>query len=457
MLASCGAWVAAEVLAPDSAQVTQPHATPSQSRTGLRPRVKTETCTECHADLAGRPVTHAPVAQGRCTDCHTYTSIEQHQFRLKAPTETLCLACHQPTPGRHVHAPVADGDCLACHDPHGSDHPTMLVADAGRGLCISCHDDYLDRDFVHGPVAVQACLVCHEPHAGPNAGLLTAPPERLCFDCHAEKQPIGSAARHLHKPMSDGCTGCHDPHASGFRFQLQDEGSDLCLSCHDGVKHVLATSAVTHAPLSQDNGCATCHDPHFTALPYLQKKKQPQLCLECHAEPVTASDGTVLADMAALLTENPNHHGPIRQGSCTACHQAHGSNHFRLLLKESPADFYTSFKTERYALCFSCHLSGLVEDRSGTGLTGFRDGDLNLHWVHVNREKGRTCRACHDVHASKNPFHIRESVPFGSSGWMLDINFQQNDEGGQCASACHKLKTYRRSATPAGEGRAISR
>jgi predicted CXXCH cytochrome family protein len=252
--------------------------------------------------------------------------------------------------------------------------------------------------------------------------------------------------------MADGCTTCHDPHASDTRYQLHDAAPDLCFSCHDGIENLVGTAAVVHGPTLGGDSCVGCHDPHFTRLPYLQRTTQPALCLDCHNQPLETADGRVLVDMALLLDENPNHHGPIREGTCTACHQPHAAEHFRLLFMDYPQEFYAPFQVERYALCFSCHLSDLVQDRSGTGLTGFRDGDLNLHWLHVNQEKGRTCRACHEVHASKRPFHIREAVPFGASGWMLEINFAQSTNGGSCTPACHKARTYSRSA-PAPGGR----
>ena len=86
-------------------------------------------------------------------------------------------------------------------------------------------------------------------------------------------------------------------------------------------------------------------------------------------------------------------------------------------------------RIDQYKLCFNCHAPDLVLQPQGTGLTGFRDGDKNLHWLHVNQQKGRTCRACHEVHASREPFHIRESVPFGTGGWMLAINFSSDADG----------------------------
>jgi hypothetical protein len=46
------------------------------------------------------------------------------------------------------------------------------------------------------------------------------------------------------------------------------------------------------------------------------------------------------------------------------------------------------------------------------------------------------------VHASKNPFHIRDQVPFGMKGWMLEIGFKQMPTGGLCAPGCHKPQEY---------------
>ena len=78
-------------------------------------------------------------------------------------------------------------------------------------------------------------------------------------------------------------------------------------------------------------------------------------------------------------------------------------------------------------------------------LTDFRNGDRNLHHVHVNRErKGRTCRACHETHASSRDKHIRDSVPFGEGGWELPIGFERRANGGSCAPGCHTPYAYDR-------------
>jgi predicted CXXCH cytochrome family protein len=146
--------------------------------------------------------------------------------------------------------------------------------------------------------------------------------------------------------------------------------------------------------------------------------------------------------VSALLKDNPHQHGPIREGGCTACHQPHAGEHFRLLAADYPPEFYAPFNIDRYALCFKCHMPELVLKEEGKGVTRFRNGDVNLHWLHVNREKGRTCRACHEVHASRNPFHMRDAVPFGTKGWLLEVGFKQTARGGTCEPGCHAPKDY---------------
>jgi len=323
-----------------------------------------------------------------------------------------------------------------------------------KGLCLDCHqDDYNNRDYVHGPVAVGACTVCHSAHTSSFKNLLLDSPERICLQCHEELKPSALEKRHMHKPMVDGCITCHDPHASDNRFQLQDAVPGLCVKCHDWVPETMKSAKFVHGPFKDQGGCTQCHNPHFSSISKLQRTTQPDLCLNCHDKPIEANDGRMLVDMKTFLKENPDHHGPIREGSCTMCHHPHTSEHKSLLVKSYPEEFYAPFEIERYQLCFTCHQADMVTDERGTGLTNFRQGDKNLHFVHVNREKGRTCRACHDVHASKLPDHIRESVPFGSSGWMLDINFSKMISGGSCAPACHKERTYDRSGavqTPDG-------
>jgi len=410
------------------------------------------TTTGCHTDIVNRNFMHTPVVDSKCLACHEYAIAENHLFLLKKPGNELCIDCHTERPkGLVVHKPVVDGDCLSCHDPHGSQHKAVLRKDL-TSLCLDCHEeDYGKFDFVHGPVAAGACVICHEAHSSSFDGLLTDRPDRLCINCHENLVATGKEKRHMHKPMKEGCITCHDPHASNTKLQLHAPVPNLCLKCHDWVQEVFDNAKVLHKPFQEADGCTQCHNPHFSTLDNLQKQSQPELCLKCHDKPVVTSDGRTLINMKKFLEENPDHHGPIREGSCTMCHHPHASEEPNLLMKAYPQEFYVPFEIEQYALCFGCHQSDLVTDEQGVGLTKFRNGDQNLHWLHVNREKGRTCRACHEVHASKRPSHIREAVPFGSSDWMLELNFMQTPTGGSCAPGCHKPKEYSRIQFPLNE------
>ena len=379
-------------------------AAPSAAPALQKPTTVTQQCaTEtCHASIVGREVMHEPVAQQKCLECHQYDEPREHRFKSAFPKDQQCGNCHDVKHGAVVHQPVQEGKCTVCHDPHGSAYKGILVTDL----------------------------------------------RKLCLNCHREVIPKKDEAASIHAPVKDNCTSCHDPHASDVKNELKQALPDLCFSCHKNVKEALATSLAVHGAATGVGGCETCHAAHSSKLRNLERQPQLQLCLSCHGRILKTADGRTLPDMAALLKENPVHHGPIRLGSCTACHQPHAGSHFRRLIADYPGEFYAPFNIELYGLCFRCHVPGLVLQPVGTGVTMFRDGEKNLHRLHVNQSKGRTCRACHEVHASKEAFHVRESVPFGPGNWMLAINFKPTPTGGSCAPGCHAEMKYENGGRP---------
>ncbi len=413
--------------------------------------------SECHGDLVRREHLHVPAAQRKCTACHSLRSAEAHTFDLRLPADRLCTQCHTLKRPDFLHAPVRDGNCTACHDPHGSEHRFMLRADPVEDLCRNCHDTQKSpsRAFIHAPVAAGTCVLCHEAHGSWQPHLLVESGRGLCTSCHASVERAFRGGSSLHEPAAEGrCTACHDPHAADHPMQLAADTPELCNSCHPEIQERIVNAATVHEVVRTDRSCANCHDPHAGAYDKLLASAPSDLCLTCHDRTIPMADGVALQDLAKLLRENPYHHGPIRNGDCSACHDPHAGDHFRLLLNDYPAEFYAPFRLETYDLCFNCHVPDLVLEPAGEGITGFCDqtaeGARNLHYVHVNQEKGRTCRACHEVHASSQPFHIRESVPFGEDGWPLAINFSVEEGGGSCAPACHKPQTYRRPANSSG-------
>jgi predicted CXXCH cytochrome family protein len=76
--------------------------------------------------------------------------------------------------------------------------------------------------------------------------------------------------------------------------------------------------------------------------------------------------------------------------------------------------------------------------------TKFRNGNRNLHYVHVvNSRKGRSCRMCHQPHASNGVKLIDKEVQkFGE--WEIPVNFAITPTGGSCAPGCHQAFKYDR-------------
>lgn len=389
---------------------------------------------KCHSKMLSTSSLHGPVGAKMCLVCHSRTKEDKHDFVLAEEKEDLCFACHEERRDMmledHLHTPVSDGNCVGCHDPHGSEHRYNLKGHASE-LCLNCHDpEQFSQEFVHGPVAAGDCNACHDPHASENILQLRSEPEQLCFTCHEEKKEI-LEKRHIHTPVADDCTNCHNPHSNSSKFMLSYTEPNLCFDCHDDIEEH-AGMEHQHEPVAAGQ-CSKCHNPHATDHPNMFQVEQNSLCFTCHT------------DMKTYVLGKERRHGPVEQGDCSACHDPHGSENHRILRKNFPSDFYMPYDAENYAICFDCHNINLATDEKTETMTDFRDGDRNLHFVHVNKAvKGRSCKACHQVHASDQQKHVRESVPFGSMDWELPVEYTKLENGGSCVVGCHKPKEYRR-------------
>ena len=125
-----------------------------------------------------------------------------------------------------------------------------------------------------------------------------------------------------------------------------------------------------------------------------------------------------------------------------SCHQAHGSDFRALLVDRFPEVDYVSASTENFELCFLCHDTDVMNAGETEYGTGFRNGKKNLHSLHMNGNKGRNCRMCHNIHVSPQSFLLEVEVGFGS--WEMQMNFVQEAQGGSCLPGCHGKLSYRR-------------
>jgi predicted CXXCH cytochrome family protein len=395
-----------------------------------------ESCAsdKCHAKLLKGEAVH-PVAEA-CDGCHEsidtpHPKKGKKTFKLTQEPPELCTTCHASiAEGTVVHFPVAQGMCTMCHNPHASNEPKLLTQPM-KDLCGTCHADHVDFKIVHGPVSAGACTACHTPHASNNEKLLLKKPvAELCFGCHLD-MPEVLKKKHVHPALAGGCTSCHNPHGSDFPKMLAQEGQELCFLCHPQIAEKVKEAPVGHPALLMEKGCASCHSPHASDNEKMLLNPVKDICVTCH--------DTIIPKNATVL------HGPNNDGKCTRCHEPHGSQNDRLLVAKFPSEPYVPYTSTEYALCFTCHKRDLLGYQETSFATNFRDGERNLHYLHVNRkQKGRGCKLCHSWHGSPNPKLIAESVPFGK--WSLPLKFVKTETGGGCSPGCHKPQYYDRNS-----------
>lgn len=401
----------------------------------------------CHPDFAKEKHVHGPIGAGVCISCH---NPHGSYFPLQLPRSgsELCYACHQAKrkefSSKIVHAPM-EGGCLDCHDPHQSQRRFMLKGKEGAvsTLCYTCHEDSIfTKEHRHGPVGVGDCIACHNPHATDYENLLLAPVAKgeVCFTCHQDRKEDFNK-KQVHAPVAEDCSLCHDPHSENHRFQLYKSEGEMCASCHQEknkeVYDDIKKARYPHKPVDEGR-CVSCHSAHSSDATPLLKDFPEQLCGSCHEE------------LADHMIESSYKHGPVQTGDCAACHKVHGSEFAKLLIRYFPPEFYSEYEVENYALCFGCHNQDVAKKKYTTKLTNFRDGNYNLHYFHVNMEKGRTCTACHDAHSSSQARHVRLEVPFGN--WSYPIELTKTETGATCVVGCHAPKSYDREKAKLEQG-----
>jgi len=277
-----------------------------------------------------------------------------------------------------------------------------------------------------------------ESEISPKLDITLTPGEScLSSSCHAD---IGKK-KYVHPEAENGnkCTGCHqalDP--ARHDFSLPAKKGDLCANCHD----LNVAGEKLHGPVAAGQ-CLRCHDPHASDYRKLVKAALPDLCFDCHDKAVKGADDKYMpSTKAAFENRELAQHRPFERGKCSTCHESHSSPNTRLLKRTYPESFYAAYTKKTY-FCFRCHKEKAFREPRTLTDTAFRNGNLNLHYRHVNKEKGRTCRACHHHHAAGDPKLIRKSVPFGQRFIFIE-DFELTESGGSCGPTCHLAVNYDR-------------
>lgn len=315
------------------------------------------------------------------------------------------------------------------------------VSAVGNRSCAeaACHADQVHSVTAHAMSAdAEICGTCHiseDRHehrfriADNSAG--------VCLDCHSDLQ----AGQFSHQSSASGlCTLCHGVHQTDHEGLLKLPRDALCLTCHDDV--VPDESIIVHGPVLEGN-CTACHDPHSAENDNQLVKPVPELCFDCHDTEQTDHEGRPLAAVEQTYVDPAvTKHPPFGRGACLLCHDAHASDNFRLQRRPYERAFYTEFSSESY-FCLMCHGDTTFAEPRTTVATQFRNGNLNLHYRHVARDKGRGCRACHNQHGSVLDALIATETYFGEQNVGIRT-FAKTETGGTCEPLCHRSVRYDR-------------
>lgn len=390
-------------------------------------------CLDCHSGIIQKKQVHYPASES-CEDCHLKND-EPHPsegvkgFSLAEEGSKLCLMCHDNVnTKKNIHYPIEDGNCIDCHSPHSSDNSFLLNDAPTSNICFTCHDkEITENSKAHAPYSQGDCSACHDPHQSNFKVFLKKETTELCVSCHKGVQEE-MKKENIHPPAED-CLNCHKAHVSKNKYLLDEKVTDNCYSCHEQLN----TKKYVHLPVKEGE-CSVCHSPHGSSEEKFLISKEADLCLDCHQETIWK-----VYKKKEQALENLNIHSAIELGGCSSCHDPHESDNHSLLTKNFPKGLYSSAQTDNFTMCFECHDSDMLKE-DAKNITGFRNGDQNLHYLHINGEKGRNCNSCHDMHSSTNEHLILNKVLFGK--WEMQMKYKPAENGGSCAPGCHGETIY---------------
>ena len=285
----------------------------------------------------------------------------------------------------------------------------------GDRVCTKCHDEteakpvlsiYKTAHGVKADTRTPGCQSCHGPseaHVKNPEGASTRPtvdvdfrhgsktPAELqaktCLGCHENGQRTQWMGSE-HQRSNMPCTSCHEIHTESDRVLNKVTQPEVCFTCHK-TQRAQIHEISTHPILAGKMACSDCHNPHGSNGPKLMiKNSVNETCYMCHAD-----------RRGPFLWE----HYPVTE-DCTNCHTPHGSNSSPLLKARIPW------------LCQECHTSdhsgGLnsganLPNGTATTINGLLPPGAQVPRAQTN---ARACLGCHSmIHGSNNPAGARFS------------------------------------------------
>lgn len=262
-----------------------------------------------------------------------------------------------PAPLRaQVPAQITPQDCAVCHEDvvkAFGKNPHETLALAPRNLVNPC-------ESCHGPGRE------HIESGGEPSKIIAFKGERAeffnkqCLNCHRDNRHVNAFLESRHAREGLDCTSCHKIHFAAVTTPLLKERTNgLCMSCHD-LQRTQFSKPFHHPVREEGMTCADCHNPH-SGIDHNMVKTSfsgEEVCYRCHSE----IQGPYVFEHEAIMIRG-----------CTGCHQPHGSNNTRMLVRSTVS-----------ALCLECH------SRSQNVLTAQPPSFHNL-----NSPIFQNCTTCH--------------------------------------------------------------
>lgn len=267
----------------------------------------------------------------------------------------------------------------------------------GSETCKGCHVDsysgyaksiHAKKAISGSPANREGCESCHGPggqHVEKGGGSGVAifafskkadanTRSASCLTCHEGVRALAYWGMSRHQSADVSCDNCHSMHMGRVGENLlKGKGPEACFGCHRNIK--AQTNKQSHHPIREGKvKCTDCHNPHgsFDIKAMITADSLNELCYKCHAE----KRGPYAFE-----------HAPVPE-DCLSCHEIHGSNHSKLLVRKVPN------------LCQSCHSSGSHLARGYTHLHSFGGPATS----NKNRFFARSCLNCHgNIHGSNHP------------------------------------------------------